>query len=273
MVARDSGGAYTDTSPNGLLDVLQRLAGVINDSHASAAMVYQVEYTGPPIKGRKPAVPDVRVDREGIQLKVFASPMRKAHLLATLVLVAGVDRPVSAQTNAGQIAGVVRDAQGGALPGATVIAEHLETGYHSRGAWPTRQDDISSLPPCRLLPRHRRVGGLQTPRAIRRDAATRSGRHARPRARYRRPNRGRVVSAETPLLQTTNAEVSDIIENREGVQLPLNGRNFLSLAQLSDEVVIPPGGTRATRCNRPGRSPTSAASGQGTTSICSTASR
>ncbi len=74
MVARDSGGAYTDTSPNGLLDVLQRLAGVINDSHASAAMVYQVEYTGPPIKGRKPAVPDVRVDREGIQLKVFASP-------------------------------------------------------------------------------------------------------------------------------------------------------------------------------------------------------
>ncbi len=74
MVARDSGGAYTDTSPNGLLDVLQRLAGVINDSHASAAMVYQVEYTGAQIKGRKPAVPDVKVDREGIQLKVFASP-------------------------------------------------------------------------------------------------------------------------------------------------------------------------------------------------------
>ena len=74
MVARDSGGAYTDTSPNGLLDVLQKLAGVINDSHASAAMVYQVEYTGAQIKGRKPAVPDVKVDREGIQLKVFASP-------------------------------------------------------------------------------------------------------------------------------------------------------------------------------------------------------
>ncbi len=74
MVARDSGGAYTDTSPNGLLDVLQRLAGVINDSHASAAMVYQVEYAGAQIKGRKPAIPDVRVDREGIQLKVFAAP-------------------------------------------------------------------------------------------------------------------------------------------------------------------------------------------------------
>ena len=74
MVARDSGGAYTDISPNGLLDVLQRLADVINTSHASAAMLYQVEFTGAPIKGRKPAVPDVKVDREGIQLKVFASP-------------------------------------------------------------------------------------------------------------------------------------------------------------------------------------------------------
>jgi len=74
MVARDSGGAYTDTSPNGLLNVLQRLAGVINDAHASAAMVYQIEYTGAPIKGRRPVVPDVKVDREGIRLKVFASP-------------------------------------------------------------------------------------------------------------------------------------------------------------------------------------------------------
>jgi hypothetical protein len=74
IVARDTGGAYTDTSPAGLLETLQRLADVINSAHASAAMVYEVEYTGPQIKGRKPTVPDVRVDREGIQLKVFASP-------------------------------------------------------------------------------------------------------------------------------------------------------------------------------------------------------
>jgi hypothetical protein len=32
------------------------------------------EYLARQIKGRKPTVPDVRVDREGIQLKVFASP-------------------------------------------------------------------------------------------------------------------------------------------------------------------------------------------------------
>jgi hypothetical protein len=53
------------------------------------------------------------------------------------------------------------------------------------------------------------------------------------------------VEANAPLLQTTNAEISDVIENREVVQLPLNGRNFIHLAQLSDAVVIPPGGTRS----------------------------
>ena len=35
------------------------------------------------------------------------------------------------------------------------------------------------------------------------------------------------VEAHSPLLQTTTAEISDVIENREVVQLPLNGRNFL----------------------------------------------
>ena len=32
MIARDTGGAYTNISPNGLLDVLQRLASVINEA-------------------------------------------------------------------------------------------------------------------------------------------------------------------------------------------------------------------------------------------------
>ena len=35
------------------------------------------------------------------------------------------------------------------------------------------------------------------------------------------------VATDAPVLQTTTAEISDVIENREVVQLPLNGRNFL----------------------------------------------
>ena len=37
-------------------------------------MNYQVEYATAPVKGKKPAMPDVRVNRDGIQLKVFSAP-------------------------------------------------------------------------------------------------------------------------------------------------------------------------------------------------------
>ncbi len=74
MIARDTGGAYTSTSANGLLDVLQRLAGAINDSHRTSPMSYQVEYVSATVKGKKPTTPDVRVNREGVQLKVIGAP-------------------------------------------------------------------------------------------------------------------------------------------------------------------------------------------------------
>ncbi len=35
---------------------------------------------------------------------------------------------LAAQTNTGEISGQVRDVQGGALPGARVIAEHVDSG-------------------------------------------------------------------------------------------------------------------------------------------------
>jgi hypothetical protein len=73
MVARDTEGAYTNTSPNGLMEVLQRLAAVINDAHMATAMIYQVEYVSPAVKVKKPVTPEVRVNRDGVQLKVIAA--------------------------------------------------------------------------------------------------------------------------------------------------------------------------------------------------------
>ena len=41
-----------------------------------------------------------------------------------------------------------------------------------------------------------------------------------------------VVQAHSPLIQTENAAISTVIENRAIVELPLNGRNYLQLASL-----------------------------------------
>ena len=62
-------------------------------------------------------------------------------------------------------------------------------------------------------------------------------------------------AAEPPLLQTHTAEISDVISNRRVLDLPLNGRQFLSLAQFSDAVVIPPGGTRGEALQQAGPLP------------------
>ena len=52
-----------------------------------------------------------------------------------LVVLLAFSVSVAAQTNTGEISGVVRDAQGGALPGARVIAEHVDSGV--RVEYPT----------------------------------------------------------------------------------------------------------------------------------------
>jgi Carboxypeptidase regulatory-like domain len=184
---------------------------------------------------------------------------RSVHVFTCLAAVVcglvALGTTIAAQTNTGDVSGIVRDVQGGALPGAHVIAEHVESGvrieslsdeggrYHLRslrlGMYVisveldgfrrvVRSGVLVQLGQTQGLDFTLDVGGLVE--EIR-------------------------VTANIPLLQTGSAEISDVIENQQVVQLPLNGRNFLALAQLSDSVVIPPGGTRGEALQQAGPLP------------------
>jgi hypothetical protein len=160
-------------------------------------------------------------------------------------------RAAFAQTNTGEISGVVVDAQGGVLPGAVVIAEHLESG--------TRVERVSDEQGRFLLP-SLRVGAytitVDLPgfkHFVRQGVVLQLGQKVDLTFHLEIGISEEVtVTTEAPLIQTANAEVSQVITNEQVVQLPLNGRQFLQLALLTDNVVVPPGGTRGAALQQAG---------------------
>jgi len=85
-----------------------------------------------------------------------AKPSYPPIAFALIVLLLTV-APGLAQTNTGEITGVVHDAQGGVLPGVTVIAEHLESG--------TRIERVTDEQGRYLLP-SLRVGTYPSPASL-----------------------------------------------------------------------------------------------------------
>jgi hypothetical protein len=142
--------------------------------------------------------------------------------------------PGYAQT-LGTITGEVRDATGAALPGATVTAQNVGTN-----AVRTQQSNevgvyaFPAMPPGAYLIKAELDGF--------RIAQNRVELHVEETLRVSLTlelggfSETTEVTAITSLITTENATVGTIIENRRIVELPLNGRNYLSLIALSPNV-------------------------------------
>lgn len=159
------------------------------------------------------------------------------------------------QFNTGEIAGTVRDATGALIPGVTVVATHVGSGVATeRITDPTGRFLIPSLRPGDYMLRAELLGfrpaqatvTLTIGQTVNVPLTLQVGSI---------DTEVTVVPESVPLLQVTTSEISDVIENTTVIEMPLNGRQFLQLAQLSDSVVIPPGGTRGAALEQAGPLP------------------
>ena len=142
--------------------------------------------------------------------------------------------PVSAQT-LGTITGEVKDGSGAIIPGATVTVTN--TGTNASREMPSNESGIytfTALPPGPYVVKSELQGfktvqqnvDLHVEQTVRVNFTMEIGTLSETAE----------VTGVAPLITTENATVGTVIENRRIVELPLNGRNFLSLIALSPNV-------------------------------------
>lgn len=159
----------------------------------------------------------------------------RALALATL---AGVSLapPVLGQPATAVVEGTVKDEGGGILPGTIVSVANVETGWTAGTATSPRGTyRIAAIPPgsYRLsaelagFPRHTREGiRLFVGQAVVITLTMKMG----PR------EEAITVNAEAPLVSIAKSEIGQAVEPERIEQLPLDGRNFLELAELAPGV-------------------------------------
>ena len=148
--------------------------------------------------------------------------------------------PLHAQVGAGEITGVIRDPAGAAVPGVTVTVTNTAT---SRQRVLTSTSDglytAASLPPGE----YRVDVALPGFKPVRRDGLRiATGEKARIdfELAIGDVREQLTVVGDTPIVRTETASLGTVVEQERVVQLPLNGRLFISLASLTPGVALPP---------------------------------
>jgi hypothetical protein len=159
------------------------------------------------------------------------------------------------------IVGNVSDSTGGLMPGARVRLTHLATG--SAYSAESNAAGYYRTPPLRPGEYVVEVEAQGFKRTTRRGVVLNVGdtRQVDITLEVGQVTEQVEVAAEAPLLQTTEGATNTVMENRQILELPLNGRDYLQLARISAGVAPPPrgefgsaqgisvGGSQATQVN------------------------
>ena len=145
---------------------------------------------------------------------------------------------LSAQSNQASISGVVTDAQGAAVPNAKVVATSTATDIASTTV--TNDTGFYSIPALQIgsyIVTVEREGfrGFQ-----RRDVTLTTGQvlELRIRLEVGAVSETVTVTGETPLVETRNSDVTQLIESKSIENLPLGNRRALNVIALSPSAVF-----------------------------------
>ncbi len=152
--------------------------------------------------------------------------------LAVVIALLSFLAVASAQTPSGEISGVANDATGSVMPGVRVTLTNVAT--KATRVTQTNEAGLYVFPavPPGTYTIKAELDGFST--------VERSNIQVQVGSAYRLPFTLEIgqltdvvqVVADTPVIQTENASIGTVIENRSIVELPLNGRNYLQLASL-----------------------------------------
>src|SRR5258706_7526567 len=172
-------------------------------------------------------------------------------VLASLLFCAG---PTRGQVSGATLSGLITDENGGPVPGANVSIKNLGTGAARDVA--TNADGFYSAP--NLIPGAYEVRvtakGFQT--LVEKEITLNVGAQQALNVSLKVGQLTQTVevTAALPDVQTTSSTISDTVDSRTVRQLPLNGRDWTSLATLEPGVVsIPNQATTSFNANKRNR--------------------
>jgi hypothetical protein len=153
-------------------------------------------------------------------------------VLSTLFLLAGVS---PAQQGTGGIFGTVTDPSGAPIVGAPVSATNVDTNVTTNAVTGERGEYIFPRLPVGDYTVSAEQKGFKTLRHS--GVVLQVDQRAEVNLQLPLGDTGEKVEVvgDAPLVNTTNATVGDVIENRRIAELPLNGRNALALMYLSPD--------------------------------------
>src|SRR5688500_3228826 len=162
----------------------------------------------------------------------FVKQWTRVQLLLGVLTLSVWPASALAQVTTADVVGTVTDSTGALLPGVTVTTRNAATGNVETAV----TDAEGNFQILRLAPRrYRDTTDLQGFKTVASDVTLAIDDRFRLGLKLEigSVEEHVTVSAQTPLLQTETAAVAVLVDERAMQDLPLNGRNFVRLAQIA----------------------------------------